>query len=141
MSIFGIIGIGFAIAFTLWLISMLAILFAEYENNEDYLNARLIIAIILVAIWIGAVFIGIGIYTEDERIFIAKFEAQKQAIEMSLDNENLSGLEKIELVKKATELNVELAERKSRFNMWHYVSYDNSMYDNIEPISLEIKGD
>lgn len=134
MSIFGIIGICFLIALLLFSISMLVACLGEYKNAAQWG-----ILIISIAIWIGAVFIGIGIYTEDERLFIAKFEAQKQTIEMSLDNENLSGLEKIELVKQASELNGEMAERKAKLQVWHYVSYNKSAYDNIEPISLEPK--
>ena len=140
MSIWGIIGIGFAIALVLWLVAMLVTFLIE-NDDADYTVARLVISIMAIAIWIGAVFIGIGIYTEEERIFIAKFEAQKQTIEMSLDSENLSGLERIELVKQASELNGEMAERKAKLQVWHYVTYNNSMYDNIEPISLEIKGE
>lgn len=138
MSIWGIIGIGFAIALVLWAMSM-PVTFLIENDDADYTVARLVISIMSIAIWIGTVFIGIWIYTEDDRLFIAKFEAQKQTIEMSLDNENLSGLEKIELVKHASELNGEMAERKAKLQVWHYVSYDNSMYDNIEPISLEPK--
>jgi hypothetical protein len=141
MSIFGIIGIGFLIAFALWVVSMGATLIAENENDADYTVARWVILIMAIAIWIGAVFIGIGIYTEDDRLFIAKFEAQKQTIELSLDNENLSGFERVELVKQASELNGQMAERKAKLQVWHYVTYNKSAYDNIEPISLETKGE
>ena len=141
MSIWGIIGLTFLISVIVFFLSW-GFCYLVYENIkkrrcEYRFLTWLMPLIVAICAWIGFTFVGIGIYTEEERIFIAGFEAQKQTIEMSLDNENLSGLEKIELVKKATELNGELAERKSRFNMWHYVSYDNSMYDNIEPISLE----
>ena len=143
MNIFEIIGltllISIVVFFLSWGFCCLIQAYMEKWSNDYWFLTWLISLIIAICAWMGFTFVGIGIYTEEERIFIARFEAQKQTIEMSLDNENLSGLEKIELVKKATELNGELAERKSRFNMWHYVSYDNSMYDNIEPISLEIK--
>ena len=85
MSIFGIIGIGFAISLVLWAISM-PVTFLIENDDADYTVARWVISIMAIAIWIGTVFIGIGIYTEDDRLFIAKFEAQKQTIEMSLDN-------------------------------------------------------
>jgi hypothetical protein len=104
MSIFGIIGIGFAIAFALWVVAMGVSLIVENDNGADYSVAQWFISIMAIAIWIGAVFIGIGIYTEDERLFIARFEAQKQTIEMSLDNENLSGFERVELVSKQVNL-------------------------------------
>lgn len=145
MSIFGIIAltllISIVVFFLIWGLCYLVYENIKKRRCEYRFLTWLIPLIIAICAWIGFIFIGIGIYTEEERIFIVGFEAQKQTIEMSLDNENLSGLEKIELVKKATELNGELAERKSRFNMWHYVSYDNSIYNDIEPISLEIKGE
>lgn len=145
MSILGIIGLTLLISVVVFFLSWgFCCLIQAYMTkwSDDYWFLTWLISLIIaICAWIGFIFIGIGIYTEEERIFIARFEAQKQTIEMSLDNENLSGLEKIELVKKATELNGELAERKSRFNMWYYVSYDNSMYNDIEPISLDIKGE
>lgn len=140
MSIFGIIGICFLIALVPFIIGMVIMMASDLDDFK-FIKSLIINIAIAVLVWIGAVFIGIGIYTEDERLFIAKFEAQKQTIEMSLDNENLSGLERIELVKQASELNGEMAERKAKLQVWQYVTYNNAMYDNIEPISLEIKGD
>lgn len=143
MSIFGIIGLTLLIAIIVFFVSWgLCVLIQENMRNWSYnywFLTWLISLIIAICVWIGSTFIGIGIYTEEERLFIAKFEAQKQTIEMSLDNENLSGLERIELVKQAAELNGEMAERKAKLQVWHYVTYNNSMYDNIEPISLEPK--
>jgi hypothetical protein len=93
-------------------------------------------ALAFLVVWAGAVFIGIGINTQEEKVYVQKYLAQKQTIEMSLENEELSGLERIELVKQATELNGELAERKARFQLWHFVVYDNTIYDNVELIKL-----
>ena len=38
-----------------------------------------------------------------------------------------------------TELNGELAERKARFEIWHFVTYDNTIYDDVEFINLRGK--
>ena len=84
-------------------------------------------------------FIGIGIVTENEKVYVQKYLAQKQTIEMSLESEELTGLERVQLVTKATELNGEFAEKKARFNLWHFVVYDNTIYDGVELIDL--KGD
>jgi hypothetical protein len=54
-----------------------------------------------------------------------------------LKSEVLSGLERIELVNKAAELNGELAKRKAQSELWHYVYYDNNVYKNIEPIVIQ----
>lgn len=133
MSIFGIIGICFLIVFAIFL--TYGLIFAvgfEVESNLFWIIS--IICALLV--WVGAVFIGIGINTQEGKVYVQKYLAQKQTIEMSLENEALTGLERIELVKQATELNGELAERKARFQLWHFVVYDNTIYDNVELIKL-----
>ena len=73
---------------------------------------------------------------EADRIFVQEYLAQKYTIEMSLDNEDLSGLEKIELVKLATELNGELAREKAQFDIWYCVHYDYTIFDDVELIDL-----
>lgn len=138
MSIFGIIGLCFLIALVPFIIGIVIMVVCDLDDFK-FIKSLIINIVIAVLVWVGGVFAGIGIYTEEERVFIAKFEAQKQTIEMSLDNENLSGLERIELVKQASELNGEMAERKAKLQVWHYVTYNKSAYDNIEPISLELK--
>jgi apolipoprotein N-acyltransferase len=133
MNIFGIIGICFFIVFVIFLIYAL-VFGAEFEVESNLFWIISIICALLV--WVGAVFIGIGINTQEEKVYVQKYLAQKQTIEMSLENEELTGLERIELVKQATELNGELAERKARVQSWYVVVYDNTIYDNVELIKL-----
>lgn len=87
--------------------------------------------------WIIGIFVGIGMCDEDDRVYVQKYLAQKNVIEQSLDNEDLTGFERIELVNKAAELNGELAERKATFELWHVVHYDNTIYDGVEFINLK----
>lgn len=136
MNIFEIIGLTFLIATILGLIAVLVCCGIEefiYKDTNWYITTPVIIGVV---IWISAIFIGIGINTEEEKVFVKKYLAQKQTIESSLEVEELSGLERIELVKQATELNGELAERKARFELWHFVVYDNTIYDNVELIKF-----
>ena len=79
--------------------------------------------------------IGIGINTESEKIYVKEYLAKKETIEASLEIE-LSGLERLEIVKQVTELNGEIAERKASFELWHFVVYDNTIYDGVELIKL-----
>jgi hypothetical protein len=132
MSIFGIIGICLFICGCATLIGLLPCLCDDYW---DWLFPKIFIPV-MIALFIGAIFIGIGINTENEKVFVKKYLAQKETIEASLEVEELSGLERIELVKQATELNGELAEKKARFDLWHFVVYDNTIYDNVEFINL-----
>lgn len=131
MNIIGIMGLSFLIAMVA---SLLVCLFANgYDSYELYTVA----VVVLIVVTIAGTFIGIGINTANERVYIASYEAQKILIEDSINNENLTGFERAELVKKASELNGELAERKTRFNCWYYVCYNNTLYDNVDFIRLE----
>jgi hypothetical protein len=132
MSIFGIIGICFAICL---IITLLGLLPCFCDSYWDWLYPKIFIPI-MIALFIGAIFIGIGINTESERVYIKKYIAQKQTIEISLESEDLTGYERVQLVTKATELNGELAEKKARFDLWHFIVYDNTIYDNVEFINL-----
>ena len=131
MSIFGIIAITFTILGLLYVLINIPYFFDEYCETYFITNS-----IIVVILWIASIFVGIGINTEEEKVYVQKYLAQKQTIEMSLENEELTGFERIELVKQATELNGEIAERKARFQLWHFVVYDNTIYDNVELIKL-----
>ena len=133
MSILGIIPLCFLISGLLWMIIMSPQLM---DGFYDSCLKTIIASIICISIFIGGIFAGIGLNTENEKIYVQKYLAQKQTIEMSLKNEDLTGLERIELVKQATELNGEVAKRKARFQLWHFVVYDNTIYDNVELIKL-----
>ena len=133
MNIFGVIACCFAVCLFVALIYIL--IFGVSLENDSSLFWKLS-AIAFLVVWAGAVFIGIGINTQEEKVYVQKYLAQKQTIEMSLENEELTGLERIELVKQATELNGKIAERKARFQLWHFVVYDNTIYDNVELVKL-----
>ncbi len=132
MSIFGIIGICLFICGGATLIGLIPCFVDDYW---DWLFPKIFIPV-MIALFIGAIFIGIGINTESERVYIKKYIAQKETIEISLESEDLTGYERVQLVTKATELNGELAEKKARFDLWHFVVYDNTIYDNVEFINL-----
>jgi hypothetical protein len=68
--------------------------------------------------------------------YIVQYEAAKQTIESSLQNENLSGFERIELVKQATKYNKELSGKQYDATRWYNFQYDDRIFD-LEPINLE----
>ena len=117
------------------------ICFAIYDNmtkwTYDYgFLIWLIALIIAVCAWIGFIFIGVQLNTNDHRAYLQKYLIQKETIEMSLESENLSGFERVELVKQAAELNGELAEKKAYIKFWYSGVNDNTIYDNVEFINL-----
>ena len=139
MNIFGIIGLSFLIFGIIYVLLMIPLAFSDEEDIP--IKYPMIVSIIIPILWVCSIFIGIGIVTEDEKVYVQKYLAQKQTIEMSLASEELTGLERVQLVTKATELNGKFAEKKARFNLWHFVVYDNTIYDGVELIDLKGGGD
>lgn len=139
MSIFGIMAIGFLVGLLAGAITYL--LYTIYDCvRSTYVNDTpwLIVGVVLfVLVWIGGIFLGVGLNDESERMFIAQYEAQKEVIESSLESEVLTGFERVELVKQASELNGELARRKAKYEIWHYITYTDGLFDNVEPIELK----
>ena len=136
MSIFWIIILSLLTSGFIWAIVTGPVVWSTWEADwhETYIW---IVSALVPILTIRFNFIGNEINTENEKVYIQKYLAQKQTIEMSLDNKDLSGLERLELVKQATEINSEFAEKRAKFELWHYVYYDNSLYDNIDLIILK----
>lgn len=107
MSIFGIIGISFVIAA---IVSLSAILLLDCFVNDP---TRILLCALAICVMVTVVgtFAGVGISTEEAIEYRANFDAQKDIIEQSLELDELSGLERIDLVTKAAELNGEMAAK------------------------------
>ena len=112
-----------------------------YDNYCGYHDSRwwtwTIPLILAICFWVGAIFIGMDINDNSHKAYAQKYLIQKATIEMSLENDKLSGFERIELVKQAVELNGELAERKRTIKHWNSGVLDKTIYDNIEFIKLD----
>lgn len=139
MSIFMIVFLTFLLALLILCLGGLVLTsYAEetYMNEANY--EKLIAILITVCIFLWSIFIpiGVAINTECHKVWIAGYEAQKETIEASIVSENLSGLERVELVAVAAELNAELATRKARFNLWHHVTFDDTLYDDVDLIQI-----
>ena len=104
--------------------------------ENKYFLTWLIALIIGIGAWVGFIFVGMQLNTNSHRAYLQKYLIQKETIEMSLESDNLSGFERVELVKQATELNGELAERKAYIKYWYSGVNDNTIYDNVEFINL-----
>ena len=138
MSIFVIIVLSFlsALAVALVVYGILYVIDERTYGVDDWVFVLVLVGALVVA-WVGGTFAGIAIYEELEELFVVQYEAQKEVIESSLESEVLTGFERVELVKQASELNGELATRKAKYDIWHYVTYEDGLYDNIEPIRLK----
>lgn len=97
--------------------------------------------------WIVSIFISIiliiaftwlGSYIEKEKINgqIKSYISAKTTIEMSLENENIGGLERIELVQQAKEKNEWLANMQYQAKQWYRFYWDKGNILNVEFINL-----
>lgn len=131
MNIFGIIGLSSLIGLLAFAVS--GLIFVAIENEY----CLYIGGIISICVLIAAVFIGIGLTTHGDMVYVEKYTIEKETLESSIHSELLSGAERVSLVNKAIELNGELAERKANFSKWYYVTYDKSIYDDVEFIKFK----
>lgn len=67
---------------------------------------------------------------------IASYQASKHTIEMSLENEDLTGFERVELVKQASEKNEWLAQKQYEVQQWYRFYLDKDAVLKLEPIDL-----
>lgn len=84
---------------------------------------------------IVAMFIGGFCEHETSARFIHSFEASKTTIEQSLENENLTGYERVALVEQAAEKNAELAEKQYSASRWYGFLWPDEVRE-LEPILL-----
>ena len=71
--------------------------------------------------------------------YIYTYPTVKNTIESSLNNENLSGLERIELVKQATVLNSTLVKTQYSSQQWYGFTINDKVME-LEPIDLNVGG-
>lgn len=72
---------------------------------------------------------------EETRKYMEEYFAVKTTIESSVKNEAFSGLERVELVKQASEENAELARIQYKCKQWYGFDIDKRVLE-LEPIKL-----
>lgn len=80
----------------------------------------------------------IGGYLENEGLKrqVASYQASKYTIEKSLENVELTGLERLELVKQASEQNSWLAEKQYEVKQWYRFYLNKDIVLELEMIDL-----
>jgi hypothetical protein len=136
MSIFGIMIIALLIAMLIGVIVWGGLYLSDVWDDRFGLSLTIVI-VTTVVILVAGTLLGIGLETEGQRVFVAKYEIQKETVERSLASGALTPMERIELVNKVVDLNGELAERKASCSRWHVVLYDKHIFDNVEFINLD----
>lgn len=94
-----------------------------------------------IIVWLTAIlgFGYLGAFLENESLAreVEKYKSTKYTIEASLKNDGLTGLEKIELVKQASEQNSWLAEKQYEVKQWYRFYLNKDIVLELEMIDLE----
>lgn len=91
-------------------------------NSECFIkkSTSIILFIVLVGVFFTAPFVfmtnTVNVWNQQ---FCAEFEAQKQTYERAIENENLTGLERLEITNKIMELNADLASEQVSVVQWY----------------------
>ena len=122
--IFILIGLGFYVAFDLYW---------DWDSKKVVIITT-IYSIIAITI---SFFVPYYVEKEDSNSYVNSYAIKKATIEESLKNEALTGFERAELVKQATEINADLAQKKYEITKW-YGFYLNKEIENLEYIDLNV---
>lgn len=111
------------------------------DSYLDWDSDKVVIVTITVIYSIIAIttsfFVPYYIAKEDSNSYVNSYAIKKATIEDSLKSETLTGFERAELVKQATEINSDLAEKKYEITKW-YGFYLNKEIENLEYIDLNV---
>ena len=91
---------------------------------------------VALVLFISSVCVGHYIEVESSHKYIASYSIKKETIETSINSDNLSDIEKIELVKMATELNGELAGKQYKCGKWYSFGLLPKELKELEPIDI-----
>lgn len=87
--------------------------------------------VICIAVSICGGFIGIGSDVAEVESFINQYEATHMLYEASIEDERLSGLERLEIVQMANRTNMSIADRKAKIDKWWNFAIPEELKDKI----------
>ena len=120
-------GMGFDNEFTDW----------DVETDKTHLTAYGKINIVVAVVVLGlGTFLGARIHIRRFESDIKQFESAKATYSEAIKSEDITGLERIEIVNKITEENKTLARLKYDATKWYYFYLPDNLVDNLEPIKL-----
>lgn len=113
--------------------------FIDWDAKTDkihlttYGKINIVVAIVILGL---SMFIGARVHIRTFESDIKQFESAKATYSEAIKSEDISGLEKIEIVNKITEENKTLARLKYDATKWYYFYLPDNLVDNLEPIKL-----
>lgn len=103
----------------------------ECLSKYGKIQITIVVLVLCLSMFIGAR-VHIRMFERD----VKQFESAKATYSESIKSEDISGLERIEIVNKITEENKTLARLKYDATKWYYFYLPDNIVDNIEPIKL-----
>lgn len=120
-------GMGFDNEFTDW----------DVKTDKTHLTAYGQINIVVAVVVLGlSTFLGARIHIRRFESDIKQLESAKATYSEAIKSNDISGLERIEIVNKITEENKTLARLKYDATKWYYFYLPDNLVDNLEPIKL-----
>lgn len=120
-------GMGFNSEFTDWDVK------TDKIHLTTYGKINILIAVIVLGL---SMFIGARIHIRMFEGDVKQFESAKATYSEAIKSENISGLERIEIVNQITKENKTLARLKYDATKWYYFYLPDNLVDNLEPIKL-----
>ena len=118
------------------------LIYDQYNEYDVWRGKRGIVTVTIIAIYLiiaitTSFFVPYYVAKEDSNSYVNSYTVKKTTIEDSLKSETLTGFERAELVKQATEINAGLAEKKYEITKW-YGFYLSKEIKNLEYIDLNV---
>lgn len=112
--------------------------FTDWDTKTDktYLTTYGKINIVVVVVLGLSMFVGARIHIRMFEGDIKQFESAKMTYSEAIKSNDISGLERIEIVNQITEENKTLARLKYDATKWYYFYLPDNLVDNLEPIKL-----
>ena len=103
----------------------------ECLSKYGKIQVTVVVLVLCLSVFIGAR-VHIRMFERDVR----QFESAKATYSEAIKSNDISGMERIEIVNKITEENKTLARLKYDATKWYYFYLPDSLVDNLEPIKL-----
>ena len=103
----------------------------ECLSKYGKIQITIVVLVLCLSMFIGAR-VHIRMFERDVR----QFESAKATYTEAIKSEDITGLERIEIVNKITEENKILARLKYDATKWYYFYLPDNLVDNLEPIKL-----
>lgn len=107
------------------------------ETDRDCLSkyGKIQITVVVLVLCLS-MFIGARVHIRMFERDVRQFESAKATYSEAIKSNDISGMERIEIVNKITEENKTLARLKYDATKWYYFYLPDNLVDNLEPIKL-----